>query len=148
MILVDDRGREIELRATKSTLVRKLVDIAARKFGKEDGDFEGIFNGYIINSEETIGCCGIEDGDYIDLHLPLLGGKPIIYLYSPIDVQASVKLFLIPEWRFSAVYPVAHTTINHQNRECIEWNVQTHQDGSLTETNTGRDVSYLFWEAE
>ncbi|KAG1791958.1 uncharacterized protein BJ212DRAFT_1490797 [Suillus subaureus] len=30
----------------------------------------------------------------------------------------------------------------------LEWNVRTHQDGSLTEHNSGLDVSYLFWEAE
>lgn len=71
--------------------------------------------------------------------------KPVIYLYSPVDIDASVKLSLSPEWRFSAIYPVVTPK---QNGEHIDWNVRTHQDGNLTEKNTGLEVSCLFWEAE
>jgi len=77
---------------------------------------------------------------------PLLCRKPIIYLYSPADIDVSVNLSLSPEWRFSAIYPIA--TIKQNQGEHIQWNIRTHQDGSLTEKNTGLDVSYLFWEAE
>jgi len=72
--------------------------------------------------------------------------KPVIYLYSPSDLDVLVKLSLTPEWRFLAIYPVV--TTKQDRGEHIEWNVRTHQDGSLTENNTGLDVSYLFWEAE
>jgi len=61
-------------------------------------------------------------------------------------IDASVKLALSPEWRFSAIYPVVAT--KRHGEELVEWNVRTHQDGSLTENNTGLDVAYLFWEAE
>ncbi|KAG2066537.1 hypothetical protein BDR04DRAFT_1168138 [Suillus decipiens] len=42
------------------------------------------------------------------------------------------------------IYPVV-TTEDHGRR--LEWNVRTHQDGSLTEYNSGLDVSY-FCQAE
>ncbi|KIM91641.1 hypothetical protein PILCRDRAFT_135549 [Piloderma croceum F 1598] len=68
-----------------------------------------------LEREDTIGRCGIKDGDHVDFHQSQLGGKPVIYVYSPIDVQASVKLLPIPEWRFSTVYPFTHTTIIMEN---------------------------------
>ncbi|KAG1851699.1 hypothetical protein F4604DRAFT_1959195 [Suillus subluteus] len=87
-----------------------------------------------------------QDGDPISLRAKsLLLKKPVIYLYSPSDIDVSVKLSLIPEWSLSVIYPVL-TTEDHGQR--LEWNVCTHQDGSLTERNSGLDVSYLFWEAE
>jgi len=72
--------------------------------------------------------------------------KPVIYLYSPSDIDVLVKLSLTPEWRFLAIYPVVIT--KQERGEHIEWNVRTHQDGNLTENNADLDVSYLFWEAE
>lgn len=72
--------------------------------------------------------------------------KPVTYLYSPVDIDISVNLGLNHEWRFSAIYPIV--TIKRDQGEHIQWNVRTHQDGTLTEKNTGLDVSYLFWESE
>ncbi|KAG2116996.1 uncharacterized protein F5147DRAFT_810999 [Suillus discolor] len=99
-------------------------------------------------ANRTIGSYDIEDGDFIDIQVcrrrPLCK-KPVIYLYSPSDIDVSVKLSLIPEWSLSVIYPVV-TTEDHGRR--LEWNVRTHQDGSLTEHNSGLNVSYLFWEAE
>jgi len=56
-----------------------------------------------------------------------------------IDVHASVKLFLN-----YCIYPVAHTTSWRMHQ--MEYS--DHQGESLTETNAGRDVLYLFCEAE
>ncbi|KAJ6549872.1 hypothetical protein B0H19DRAFT_1264764 [Mycena capillaripes] len=76
------------------------------------------------------------------------GGKPVIYLYSPTETTVSVALTLTREWNFSAIYPVVPTKPSPSGTgERIQWNVCTHLDGSLTELNTGLDVTYLFWEA-
>ncbi|KAG2031489.1 ubiquitin family protein [Suillus americanus] len=88
----------------------------------------------------------IEDGDLINFRMEQVGGKPVIYLYSPSDVDISVKLSLSPEWSFSAIYPFV--TPKQEDGLHVEWNVRTHQDGNLTEKNSGLDVSYLFWEAK
>ncbi|KAG1812599.1 uncharacterized protein BJ212DRAFT_1276757 [Suillus subaureus] len=88
----------------------------------------------------------IRDGSTISIEAKCrLGKKPVIYLYLPFDIDVSVKLSLIPEWSLSVIYPIVATE-GHGQR--LEWNVRTHQDGSLTEHNSGLDVSYLFWEAE
>ncbi|KAG1844209.1 hypothetical protein DFJ58DRAFT_664859 [Suillus subalutaceus] len=99
-----------------------------------------------MRENRSIRSYNVRDGDPISLRAKsLLLKKPVIYLYSPSDIDVSVKLSLIPEWSLSVIYPVV-TTEDHGQR--LEWNVRTHQDGSLTEHNSGLDVSYLFWEAE
>jgi hypothetical protein len=102
-----------------------------------------------MRGDRSIGSYDIKNGDSINLQArALLSGtvaKPVIYLFSPSDIDVSVKLSLIPEWSLSVIYPVVSTE-DHGHR--LEWNVRTHQDGSLTEHNSGLDVSYLFWEAE
>ncbi|KIK35889.1 hypothetical protein CY34DRAFT_811814 [Suillus luteus UH-Slu-Lm8-n1] len=98
-----------------------------------------------MHTKRSLRAYKIKDGDFIDL-LPVMRlKKPVIYIYSPSDIDVSVKLSLTPEWTLSVIYPVVATKDNGQH---IQWNVRTHRDGSLTEHNAGLDVAYLFWEAE
>jgi hypothetical protein len=131
--------------------VDKLIADACQKLGHPT-DFAAVqsvgagMGGVIMRENRSISSYDVRDGGTISLLAKSqLGKKPVIYLYSPSDIDVSVKLSLIPEWSFSAIYPVV-TTENHGQR--LEWNVRTHQDGSLTEHNSGLDVSYLFWEAK
>jgi hypothetical protein len=126
----------------KSTLLKSVIRVAEWKFGQDPGTLVARYECCRI-SGGVVSDYGMEDGDVIDFFIEQVGGKPVIYLYSPSDIDASVNLFLIPEWRFSAIYPTVSTKTDH-----VEWNVRTHQDGSLTEKNSGLNVSYLFWEAE
>ncbi|KAG1870554.1 hypothetical protein C8R48DRAFT_596856 [Suillus tomentosus] len=99
-----------------------------------------------MRDDRSIGSYSIEDGDSITLQAgPLCFAKPVIYLHSPSDIDVSVKLSLIPEWSLSVIYPVVPMD---EYRQHLEWKVRTHQDGSLTEHNSGLHVSYLFWEAK
>ena len=93
---------------------------------------------------------GLEDGDYLEAVLIQRGGKPVIYLFPPSgsEVEASVKLSLVPEWEFSGIYPVVPITPAQSGGGALEWNVRASSDGTLLEKNTGLEVSYLFWEAE
>ncbi|KAG1812600.1 uncharacterized protein BJ212DRAFT_1483207 [Suillus subaureus] len=159
-----------EIRSTKiprSTRVDKLVADASRMLGYCPTDVEAIWGGTTMRQDWSIGSYNIKNGDFINLQalsigsydiedgdsdsfnpqamLELRGRKPVIYLYSPSDIDVSVKLSLTPEWSLSAIYPIVATKDHGQH---IEWNVRTHQDGSLTEHNSGLDVAYLFWEAE
>ncbi|KAG1844198.1 hypothetical protein DFJ58DRAFT_907284 [Suillus subalutaceus] len=157
-----------EIRSTKisrATRVDKLVADVSRMLGYCPTDFKATWGGTTMRQDWSIGSYSIKDGDFINLQalsvgsynikdddsvklqpmMELHGKKPVIYLYSPSDIDVSVKLSLVPEWSLSAIYPVV-TTEDHGQR--LEWNVRTHQDGSLTEHNSGLDVAYLFWEAE
>ncbi|SJL14705.1 uncharacterized protein ARMOST_18171 [Armillaria ostoyae] len=83
--------------------------------------------------------------------LPCLGRgrgmrKPVIYLFSPRPIHSIVRVSLVKAWSFSTVYPdvpIKDTELG----QSIVWDVDTHEDHSLT-TTTGNRVSYLFWEAE
>lgn len=77
-----------------------------------------------------------------------MGGKPVIYLFSPIEQEVSVQLSLVNEWRFSAVYPVVPVEPSALlGGETLTWRAITHNDQTLTETTTGLRASYLYWEA-
>ncbi|KAK0480773.1 hypothetical protein IW261DRAFT_1685299 [Armillaria novae-zelandiae] len=78
----------------------------------------------------------------------VVDGKPVIYLFSPIEQEVSVQQSLINEWRFSAVYPVVSVKPSALlGRETITWRAITHNDQTLTEAATGLRASYLYWEA-
>lgn len=73
--------------------------------------------------------------------------KPVIYLFSPDDVDVSVAVTLSSELHFTAIYPIVpiqQRPVGHK----VQWNVRTQADGTLTERDTGLELSSLFWEAE
>ncbi|RYP92672.1 hypothetical protein DL770_001185 [Monosporascus sp. CRB-9-2] len=92
---------------------------------------------------------GIEDGDIIEVRRGILGGRPAIYLLSPISLQAvKVSVVLRPEWDFTVLYPLAPMTKSVDNStSTVSWTVSVQPDGTLTQHSTGRQSSYLFWEA-
>ncbi|KAF9035338.1 hypothetical protein BDZ89DRAFT_1062086 [Hymenopellis radicata] len=92
-----------------------------------------IYDGCLVEEDRDLYSAGFRNKATIDLFKKQKGGKPVIYLFSPSDMDVRVSLSL----RLVAG-PMA---------EEIVWNVKTHSDGTLTETNTGLDVSYLYWEA-
>ncbi|KAG2128678.1 uncharacterized protein EDB93DRAFT_1214362 [Suillus bovinus] len=144
--LVLTSGDTLSVRTELSSRVQKLVDYVARKSGNCSSNHKITWHGLRLDGNRSIGSYNILDGDSLYFLMDQVGGKPVIYVYSPSDMDVSVKLTLSPEWSFSAIYPIV--TLKQDNGEHIEWNVRTHQDGSLTERNSGLDVSYLFWEAK
>lgn len=100
--------------------------------------------------DTTVESLTIGDGDSFRGSVPpesQRGGKPVIYLFSPETLDVTVSLALVPEWEFSAVYPVAPIKSTPLGQR-ITWDVRTKSNGDLTECASGLDVSYLFWEAE
>ncbi|KAF9061952.1 hypothetical protein BDP27DRAFT_1234261 [Rhodocollybia butyracea] len=80
-------------------------------------------------------------------------GKPVIYVFPPQgreEMDVSVTVSLVPQWKFSAIYPVVPVQPHQFEKsleECITWDVRTHRDQTMTEKSTGLTVSYLYWEA-
>lgn len=109
-----------------------------------------VWSGRYLEDGRTLSDYGIVSGyNYtVTMILPLRGGKPVIYLFPPTNLEATVKLSLRSEWEFSAVYPAVPLRNLVEGGQTIQWNVQAAPDGTLFETNTGLEASYLFWEAE
>jgi len=73
--------------------------------------------------------------------------KPVIYVFSPTDIDVSVAVTLDEDKQFTAVYPVVPIRRLHPSGEKIQWDVHTKSDGTLVERKTGLELSSLFWEA-
>lgn len=86
--------------------------------------------------------------------LPNLSAKkPVIYLFPPVlTTGVRVDLSIVDAWKFSVLYPPApitpiSTLQDSNSRQSVTWVVDAKPDGSLFDHGSGREVSYLFWEA-
>ena len=134
----------VNIRVSPTSDIAKMFALAAQHLNEDEPRF--IHNGDRVPNIGTVEMAGFEDGDTIDVYRALRAGKPIIYLYAPSELTVSVMLSLVPQWSFSAIYPVV--PIRHVKNEELEWKVCVKPNGELTELNTGLDVAYLFWEAQ
>jgi len=124
-----------------------LMKVFRQLEGLEDLRFT--YDGERLNPTKSIGEYDMQNGGEIDAFRSETAGKPVIYLFSPSEIDASVTLSLVPDWRFSAVYPVVPIkSLYPELGEQIQWQVRVHKDGSLTEIDTGLEMTYLFWEAQ
>ncbi|RYP63475.1 hypothetical protein DL771_009268 [Monosporascus sp. 5C6A] len=136
--------------AVKRTLrFEKVMRCLSERLNLPPKDFRCFYGGYRLQPSDTFGRVGIEDGDTIEVHRGLLGEKPGICLLSPISLQAvKVSVVLRREWDVTVLYPLAHVTEGVNNStSTVSWTVSVQPDGTLTQHSTGRQSSYLFWEA-
>jgi hypothetical protein len=126
----------------------KVKALLAEKYGRCHRSYTLDFDGFRLSGDDTPASRGIENNNSTLVYLEQVGGKPVIYVYSLVEIDATVALNLSRKWSFSAIYPVVPvkpTALSVGQR--VEWNFRTHLDSSLAESNTGLDVAYLFWEA-
>ena len=140
-------GKNLSIHSlTGSTTVDQLKYIVQDKEGIPPDEQRLGLEGVQMEGDRVLQDYGIREGSLIDLVFKLRGGKPIIYLFSPRTVEATVRLSLTRDWSLSAIYPSVPIADKDKGQK-LEWKVQTRTDGTLHELNTELDVSYLFWEA-
>jgi hypothetical protein len=103
----------------------------------------------------------------VDVIIEQTGGKPVIYLYPPQPMSVGVTLSLCPQCESVAQFPLQRTLtttgaisavhpptpvlkpeLTTDGWERVGWTVNTEIDGTMVDTATGLEVSYLFWEGE
>ena len=74
--------------------------------------------------------------------------KPVVYLFPPQTLpNATISVHLVPQWKFTHIYPLSDTQLLDDGRQTITWSVSASPDGTLVEKGTGLELSYIFWEA-
>ncbi len=137
----------IPIRMKITSTFQKVMDKIARRLDKCDDDLRYTFSGFRIGPHQTPASLAMLDGDTIDIHQKVLGGKPVIYLFPAVPLEnATVSVHLVPQWAFTHIYPIADTTLV-DGKQSVAWSVSAAVDGTLIEKDSNRELSYLFWEA-
>lgn len=101
----------------------------------------------VLQDNRLLSEYSITQGAVIRIVRSLGFAKPVIYLYPPTPLKATVKVSLSRNWRFSALYP-STVTGSFKHGQTAEWNVLAEPNGVMTVDGTSDEVAYLFWEAE
>lgn len=96
-------GKTINFIPRPTTLVRDIAEAVASYLGLSKGGIRLVYGGEKMDDYETIEDYDCEDGDPLDAHLVLRGGKPVIYLFPPSgeSVPAKVSLKLSSAWSYT-----------------------------------------------
>ena len=134
-----------------SDTIAKVFEEISNKTGIPVCQIRLIYSGRDISATDlTVAELGITDGSL--LHMALKLRKPVIYLYPPAHMDICVELSLSSAWVFSAVYPPVTTQrrklADGHVGEYIRWEVHADPSGLLKDKSSGKDIAYLFWEAE
>lgn len=140
-------GKSLDFALSPNDTVDSLFAMIEVKEGIPTDLMRLVFAGQPLDSARRLADYNVRDNSVIHLLTKLRGAKPVIYLNASegTEVTATVKLSLIPSWRFSAIYPVV--PIQENKGQTLEWSVTTKSDGTLHEHTVDADVAYLFWEA-
>ncbi|KAL8292210.1 hypothetical protein RQP46_001676 [Phenoliferia psychrophenolica] len=140
----------VSVKVQPTTRCDRIFDRVASQMGKDVGDLLFRFDEWKVDPRKTVRENDLGDGDTIDVHIEQKGGKPVIYLFPPTPLASvRVDLSLVPEWTFSALYPVVpinRSKAPHSGTTAT-WTVTASPSGDLVELSSGLSLSYLFWEA-
>ncbi|KAG8911027.1 hypothetical protein FRC01_005972 [Tulasnella sp. 417] len=103
-----------------------------------------------LEDDRTLAYYSIKSGAVLRVVQIFRGGKPVIYLYPPVQTNAKVRLSLVPQWSLSAVYPqpIKGTFKEGESSRTAEWDVVAQPSGMMAVKGSSTEVAYIFWEAE
>ncbi|KAG8895811.1 hypothetical protein FRC00_006876 [Tulasnella sp. 408] len=100
-------GAQVSIRMKHNSPMSKVYDVVTSRIYPCIKDFR-LLDGRScrINPDETASDVYSRSGADIDVIIEQTGGKPVIYLFPPQQLEATVRLSLEPSWKFDAVYPI------------------------------------------
>lgn len=140
---------KISFELKKDTRFEKLFTAVPNQFNVKPGEFRLLFEGHQLHDNDTPAQLEMYDYETVELYLVQRGGIPAIYLLSATPLEmVTVSVSLQPGWDFTVIYPLT-TKTKHDPKSTSEitWVVSVQTDGTLVNRLTGRQSSYLFWEA-
>ncbi|KAH6904680.1 hypothetical protein BKA70DRAFT_1403189 [Coprinopsis sp. MPI-PUGE-AT-0042] len=148
-----DLERTMSVRVTRSTTSTQLREMIQHDASVATQKYYVSLRGRGMPPGDPMFAWGLNAGSTestVHLVLAMKGAKPVIYICPPAgrSIEAQVNLSLVPEWEFSAIYPVVPAKATPAKGQAVSWTVVTLPDGNLRQTQTGLNVSYLYWEAD
>jgi len=129
-------------------LRRGLINAAALQLPSCEEKWNLVVDGRRLQNHDTLDEPEFYDGASIEITVVQSGGKPVIYLFPPSALASvQVNLTLVPEWTFSALYPLSDITRGKDGSSTTSWTVSASPDGTLVDQASSLSLSYLFWEA-
>jgi ubiquitin C len=141
-------GKMITLQVRRSDMIESVKRQIQDKEGIPSDQQRIIFEGMQLQDGSRISDYNLIPHCALHLALRMVGGKPVIYLFTPQTADARVSLHLSPSWSFSAMYPVSLIKSEDDGGQQITWDVVVKPDGTMKDKSSGSDVSYLYWEAK
>ena len=147
LVVFPPNGRgEFSIHPASSASVQHVKAIIGRISGYEPDSLRLVCNGSRLDERWSLSSCDdIDNGSEIYAQIEQRGGKPVIYLFTPMPTDVTVRLSLVPAWSFSALYP--SPSIGQVGGNNIVWDVNAQPGSVLKCKHTGSEVAYLYWEA-
>lgn len=96
-------GKTIPITAFPGETLLKIKEKIQDKEGISPDQQRLVHSGKITEDAKTLRDCNVQNGSTV--HLVLKLGKPVILLYPPAPLDATVELELSPLWTLSTLYP-------------------------------------------
>lgn len=139
-------GKTIRLSISPAATVADLKSAVQAAEGIPLDQQRLIYRRQQMEPKKTLRYYSVIENDTMHLVLRLRDGKPAIYLLSPTQLSnVSVMVNLSHHWSISNIYPLVKGAVGQND---VSWQASAKPDGTLKDTATGVECSYLFWEAD
>ncbi|ORY88622.1 hypothetical protein BCR35DRAFT_329864 [Leucosporidium creatinivorum] len=128
----------------RHTSFRKLYLHVGQQVSRNMDEFQLLWRGRPLLLDDTPESMDFEEEEDLYMRSTQVGGKPVIYLFPPSALDSvQVDLTLVPEWTFSALYPLSDITRGKNGSSSTSWTVAASPEGNLVDKASSLSLCYL-----